>query len=139
MKFVFPAFWIFMFGMGTLGLFLGAFHGRDNQAPPEFVKWQFLGVWVAGSIFLWWGCARLKNVRIGSDAIYVSNFLQEVRIPFDAIQEVTENRWLNIHPITIRFRTETPFGNRISFMPTRRLFGWRSHPVVGELRDLAHL
>ena len=80
MKFVFPAIWISMFGMGTLGLFFGAFHGQKDQAPPEFMRWQFLGVLIAGSIFIWWACARLKKVRIGSDAIYVSNFLQEIRI-----------------------------------------------------------
>jgi hypothetical protein len=139
MKFVFPTIWITGFGMGTLGLFFGGLHGRDNQAPPEFMKWQFLFFFIAGSIFIWWACARLKKVRVAADAIHVSNFLQEIRIPFGEIQEVTENRWLNIHPITICFRTTTTFGDRIVFMPTRRLFGWRSHPIVAELRKLAHL
>ena len=34
MKFVFPPFWIGMFGMGTCGLWLGTFHDR-NGPPPE--------------------------------------------------------------------------------------------------------
>jgi hypothetical protein len=53
---------------------------------------------------------------------------------------VAENRWINIHPVTIYFRSETIFGRQIVFMPTRRLFGiGQPHPVVGELRALAHL
>jgi hypothetical protein len=139
MKFVFPTIWISMFGLGTFGLFLGAFHGQGDTAPPTWMKWQFLAVWIAGSAFIWWGCARLKKVRTDETAIYVSNYLKEVRIPLDAIRDVTENRWINIHPVTIHFRYSTPFGDSIVFMPTVRLFSWTSHPVVSELRDLAHV
>jgi hypothetical protein len=125
--------------MGTVGLFLGSFHGRADSTPPDWVKWQFLAVWVAGSAFILWGCVPLKRARLDDAAIYVSNYFKEVRIPLDAIREVTENRWINIHPVTIYFRYATPFGDRIIFMPTIRFFGWRSHPVVRELRDLSHV
>jgi hypothetical protein len=138
MKFVFPTFWISMFGLVTVALFLGAFLGPHNSLPPDGMKWAFLAVWVAGTIFIYWGCARLKRVRIEDSAIYVSNYLKEIRIPFDAVADVTENRWINIHPVTIHFRTATEFGDRITFMPKIRIFGWRSHPVVAELRQLAH-
>ena len=63
MKFVFPTICISMFGLGTVGLFLEAFHGRGGTATPPWVKWQFLAVWIVGSMFIWWGCARLKKVR----------------------------------------------------------------------------
>jgi hypothetical protein len=139
MKFVFPTVWISLFGLGTIGLFLGVFHDRDNAAATEWMKWQFLAMWIVGSGFIWWGCARLKKVRTDGSAIYVSNYLKEVRIPLEAIRSVTENRWINIHPVTIHFRYVTPFGNRIVFMPTVRFFSWRSHPVVSELRELAHV
>jgi hypothetical protein len=139
MKFVFPTVWISLFGMGTLGLFLGEFHGRNDAPPPEWMKWQFLAIWLIGTSFILWGCCRLKKVRIEPAAIYVSNYFKEVRIPFDVIRDVTENRWINIHPITIHFRSPTPFGESIVFMPTIRFFSWCSHPVVTELRDLAHV
>lgn len=139
MKFLFPVVWISGFGIGTLLLFLGGFHGRDNSAPPDSMKWEFLAAWVAGSAFIWWGCARLKKVQISSDAIIVSNFLKELCIPFSEIIDVTENRWINIHPVTIHLRSDTCFGSRIMFMPTRRLFGWGRHPILGELRTLANL
>jgi len=138
-KFVFPTIWISMFGLGTLGLFLGVFRDCGDAAPPDWMRWQFLAIWIVGSAFIWWGCARLKRVRTDGSAIYVSNYFREVRIPLDAIRDVTENRWINIHPVTIHFRHDTPFGGRIVFMPTVRFFGWRSHPVVSELRELAHV
>jgi len=138
MKFVFPAIWISMFGLGTLGLFLGAFRGFDNSPAPGGMKWGFLAAWIAGTIFIYWGCARLKKVRIEDSAIYVSNYLKEIRIPFDAVADVTENRWINIHPVTIHLRSATEFGDRITFMPKIRIFSWQSHPVVAELQELAH-
>jgi hypothetical protein len=138
MKFVFPTMWISMFGLGTLGLFLGAFRGPDNTPPPEGMKWGFLAAWLVGTTFIYWGCARLKRVRVEDSSIYVSNYLKEIRIPFDAVVDVTENRWINIHPVTIHLRSATDFGDRITFMPKIRIFGWRSHPVVAELRELAH-
>jgi hypothetical protein len=138
MKFVIPAIWISMFGLGTLGLFLGAFRGPDDLPPPGAMKWGFLAGWIVGTIFIYRECARLKRVRIEDSAIYVSNYLKEIRIPFNAIADVTENRWLNIHPVTIHLRSATEFGDRITFMPKIRIFSWRSHPVVAELRELAH-
>lgn len=103
------------------------------------MKWQFLAIWVVGSAFILWGCSRLKRVRVDESGLLVSNYLKEIRIPFDDILDVTENRWINIHPVTIHFRQSTPFGERVVFMPRVRLFAWTSHPVVGELRTLAHV
>lgn len=138
MKFVFPTIWVSMFGLGTLGLFFDSLRGPNNSSPPEAMKWGFLGGWIAGTIFIYWGCVRLKRVRINDSAIYVSNYLKEIRIPFDAVASVTEIRWINIHPVTIHLRSATEFGDRITFMPKIRIFNWRSHPVVEELRELAH-
>jgi len=69
----------------------------------------------------------------------LSNYLKKIRIPSIAIRDVTDYRWINIHPAIIHFRYSTPFGDSIVFMPTVRLFSWTSHPVVSELRNLAHV
>ncbi len=139
MKFVFPTIWIAIFGLGTLAMFCGALRGHEHTAAPPEMKWAFLAAWIVGTAFIYWTCARLKKVRLDESALYVSNYLEEVRIPFDAIADVTENRWINIHPITIHLRSATAFGDRIVFMPKLRVFGWRSHPVVSELRKLAQV
>lgn len=132
MKVVFPVIWIGGFGFGTVGMWLGA-------GAPAFLKWQFLVTWIAGSAFILWSCGRLKRVRIDREFLYVSNYRREIAVPLSMIEAVTENRWINIHPVTVRFRVPTEFGQTITFMPTARFFGWSSHPVVQELREAAHL
>jgi hypothetical protein len=122
MKYVFSSIWICGFGLGTLFLFFEAFHNRDGNGAPEEMKWQFLAAWVCGSIFIWWGCARLKRVRTDGAVLVVSNYLEEFRIPLTEIRAVTENRWINIHPVTIHLRHPSPFGNSIVFMPRSRFF-----------------
>ena len=137
MKVLFPAFWITGFGLGTLGLWLGSMHGANGTPPPEEMKWQFLIMWIVGTMFIRWGCFGLKRVRLDSTNLYVSNYLREISIPITMIVDVTENRWLNIHPVTIHFRYPTDFGESIKFMPKVRFFGWSSHPIVAELKQLA--
>jgi len=69
--------------------------------------------------------------------LHVSNFRKEIVVPLTFIESVTENRWINVHPVTIHFRGETEFGRKISFMPKARMMFFRSsHPVVGELRRM---
>jgi len=138
MKFVLPPVWITGFGMGAMGLWMGDLHANHGMAPPDFMKWQFLLAWVLGSTFILWSCARLKRVRLDGGRLFVSNYLRESSVPLAMIDEVTENRWLNIRPVTLRFRGATDFGDRICFMPKARWFPfWRPHPIVEELRQLA--
>lgn len=139
MKVIFPILWIGGFGAGTVSLWLDAMPGSSGAGAPAWMKWQFLVMWLAGAAFIGWSCGRLKRVRVDREFLYVSNFRREITVPLNAIEAVTENRWINIHPVTLRFRVPTEFGQSITFMPTARFFGWSSHPVVQELRDAAHL
>jgi hypothetical protein len=137
-KFVFPALWIGLFGLGTLELWAGKMTGKDGTPPPVEIKFLFLTMWSVGSVFIWWTCMRLKQVRVGDQSIYISNYLKEISIPIGMITDVRENRWINIHPVTIHFRGDTEFGQKITFMPERRFIApWKRHPVVDELRLLA--
>ena len=138
MKFVFPIVWISGFGFGTLALWVGAINGPTSHGAPPEMKWVFLGAWIAGTAFILWGCAGLKRVRMDRDFLYVSNFRREIVVPLSSIGSVTESRWISIHPVTIHLRVPTEFGDKVTFMPTARLFGFRSsHPVVNELRRAA--
>jgi hypothetical protein len=140
-KFVFPVVWISGFGSGALSLWLGAFHGRNNELPPPEMRFVFLGVWIVGSVFILWFSASLKRVSVDERQLLVSNYLQEISIPFSAILDVGQNRWVNSRPVTIYLRKATGFGDRITFMPKRRIsFAfWRADPVVDELKQLAGL
>jgi len=136
-KIVFPIFWIGGFATGTASLFLmGADTQVDTkQIPPPDMKWIFLAATLAGSVFLYWGCVRLKRVALDDHAVYVSNYLKEIAVPLQEIECVSENRLINIHPVTLTFRYETEFGRRVVFMPKVRLFALlSSHPVVEQLR-----
>ncbi|MEO6690024.1 MAG: hypothetical protein ABIS07_01510 [Dokdonella sp.] len=136
MKFVFPAIWISMFGAATLALWSGSMQARNGQNLPMEMKWVFLFGWIAGSAMILWFCAPLKRVRMDGAILHVSNYLREIAVPLTSIDRVAENRWINIHPVTIHFRRTTEFGDAIRFMPTARMFGFFSaHPVVAELEQ----
>jgi hypothetical protein len=90
---------------------------------------------VVGSAFIYWTAIRLKRVAMDDKGLYVSNYRQEIFVPFRDVGEVTENRWIDIHPVTIRFQRDTDFGNSIVFMPKARWFSsFANHPVVPEIR-----
>ena len=80
----------------------------------------------------------MKRVSVDDNFLYVSNYLKEIAIPLSDIHDVAENRWVNIHPVTIRLKASSEFGDKIVFMPTARFFAlFSSHPVVSELKELA--
>jgi hypothetical protein len=138
MKVIFPVVWITAFGFGTLMLWLDAMHDKVGAPPPDEMKWQFLLIWIIGTTFISWLSLPLKQVRVDSTNLYISNYLKEVSTPLKNISDVTENRWINIHPVTIHFRNPTEFGHKITFMPTVRFFAlWSSHPIVEELKRWA--
>jgi hypothetical protein len=141
-KFVFPVLWISGFGLGTVSLWLDAFHGGNSELPPSVMKFVFLGVWIIGSAFILWACAGLKRVRVDERQLFVSNYLREICIPFSAVRDVRQNRWEGSRPITIYFRYVTEFGDRATYMPKLRIFipfFWRVDPVVNELKQSAGL
>jgi hypothetical protein len=127
--------WTAGFGGGTLGLWIGSVGANP---PPAPMKWIFLAMWVLGTALFLWLLAPLKKVRIDGTSLYVSNYRREITVPLSEIESVSENWWMNHHPVTIHLRHETPFGRRITFIPQFRLqLFWRSHPIVAELRALA--
>jgi hypothetical protein len=133
MKIVFPALWIPTWGFVTLMMFFSGV----NDADP-FAKVFFLFAWAVGFAVIYWSSIRLKDVSVDDNFLYVSNYLKEVVIPLSDIRDVTENRWINIHPVTIHLKSPSEFGDKIIFMPKTRLFAFfSSHPVVKELKVLA--
>jgi hypothetical protein len=127
-KIIFPTFWIGGFCLSTLKLFL--------SPAPAPLRWIFLFGTAVGTLFLWWICFPLKRVRMDDQALYISNFKTEIAVPLHNVAEVTENYWLNDHPVTIRFHSGTGFGTKIVFVPKQGWFTWwwSSHPVVAEIR-----
>jgi hypothetical protein len=128
-KFLLPPIWILTFGYAT---FLW------SDGPPQ-MKFVFLVAWIAGTTSILWINVGLKRVRMDERQLYVSNYVQEIHIPFSAITDVKQNRWLNSRPITICFRDVTEFGDQVRFIPKQSFQFWRTDPVVNELKQLAGL
>jgi hypothetical protein len=140
-KFVSPVLWISFFGLGTVLFWLGYLRDKNNASPPPEMKFVMLVMWFVGSASFLWAYAGLKRVRIDGQHLLVSNYFREIRIPFSAVTDVSQNLWLNYRPVTIYFREATEFGDRATFMPKRRLSirFWRTDPIVDELKQLAGL
>ena len=143
-KFVFPAIWIPIFGIGVILTFQNPrtvlYNGVRGAAPP-YIGFIFLGAWLVGSACVLWFTAPLKLVSVEGDDLIVSNYAKEWRVPLTNISAVTQNRWINLRPITIHFREETPFGQTAVFMPPARwrVLFWNEDPEVDELRRRAGL
>lgn len=135
MKFVIPPLWTLMFGAAALGLW----STRTGAAGvPVASKVMVLLVWILGSLLIWRTCVPLKRVQLDGTTLLVSDYRSTIRVPVGDIEEITENRWISMHPVTLHFRRATEFGNDVVFMPKVRVFAFLgSHPVVAELRALA--
>ena len=103
------------------------------------MKFMFLGAWVLGTTFILWANAGLKRVRMDEHQLYISNYVREISIPFGAIMDVKQNRWLNSRPITIYLRDATEFGEKATFIPKWRIRVkfWQIDSIVNELKRLA--
>ncbi len=139
-KFVFPTIWLAPFAIGTCGLYINAVMNTNAQArgQSQLLCIPFTMALLVGGACFYELFKRLNKVAIDRDHLLVCNYFSEFVVPLSDIESVTEIVWINIHPVTISFKTETPFGKKIVFMPKMRLFGaFQTHPVVAEQRELA--
>lgn len=127
-KFIVPALWAMAIGVASMLTF-----------TSERVAVALAIVWAVAGVALLRLCVPLKRVTLEDDALLVSNFRTEWRIPYTLIAEVTQNRWIKLRPITIRLKRDVGCGETVVFMPYVRL-RWRflnEDPEVDELRKLA--
>jgi hypothetical protein len=124
-KFIFSTLWIGGFGLGTIMLFVS---GQDG-------KWSFLIAWIIGAFFIYNFCVKLKLVEIDDNCVHISNYVKKTSLRLSEIDEIRENLFINLHPILIKFKNDTIFGNKILFTP-KGSYIFRRHPIVQELRDM---
>jgi predicted PurR-regulated permease PerM len=137
-KFVFPAIWILIGGF----LLFVTVEGIHRTSLPDTLTWLLIVVpWLFGIVFLLWFAAPILRVELRDGRIYASNYRREIEIQRSDIASVTQNVWVNVRPITLHLRNETPFGTRIRFIPPGRVIFafWREDPLVEKLRELAGL
>jgi len=130
-KRIFPAIWIIAFSLLTLFVWIGGCRTDSS------LKWLTLICLPAGSLFLFWFSARIKNVRLRGDHLIVSDYRSEELIPLLQVEEVGETRIWNPKLIKLRLVRSGQWGNEIIFIaPIRLQFVFSDHPLVKELRDM---
>lgn len=130
-KFVFTALWSGGFGLGTVTMFF------SGQPEVRTMRWLFAAVWILGTTLIWWTCARFKRVKLNGTALLISNYRDEIAVQAADIADVRQNRWINLRPITLTLRRETPFGRMVTFMPRRSFRLFSEDEIVMRLRGLA--
>lgn len=126
---------MFYFGMSA-GLYREMFHGGLS---PTLVN-LFWGMRSLGTLLAPWRGYGLKHIAVDGNSIYISDYFREAKLPLGDILEVSENRWIDLHPITIEFASSAPWSHYIRFMPKIRPLvpQWFPHPVAAELRDMIY-
>jgi len=128
--------WIIGFGAGTVALWVGAFQGNDNQLSSDWMRWQFLTMWLVGSTYLVWFASRLRRVSLDDGILKASNFYREVSVPVAAICRVTQSYMSRPTTITIHLDRQTSLGSKIFFVPEGPLHFLSSHPINDELNAI---
>ena len=92
------------------------------------MKWRFLAGLLLGSVAIYWSCVRLMRVVMTERELRISNYRREIVVALSDVDEVTVNRWVKLHPVTIQFVRRTDFGHSIVFMPKARPFAGFASP-----------
>jgi len=114
--------------------FVTAFFLRDTPALDPFV--------ITAAILLApiaWNAGRFKRVMMDDHSLYVSNFRQEIVVPLSAVDRVSHSGWTTLHPVTIHFNQDTPFGRNVVFVPwsMRLLSPFRKPAIVAKIEEAA--
>ena len=111
-KVVFPPLWIGVLG-GLLGwVFLTT--GRIHIASGFRL---LAALAAAATVFLLWFTARLQRVGYAGRELVVANYWREARIPFEVVESVEPVWWYRRRLVRIQFRTRTPFGQVVYYLP----------------------
>jgi hypothetical protein len=136
-KCILPTFWIAGFAIATVLMFTTPESFKGDKDIREF-RPIFLIITVAGAVFFYWSCMRLKKVSLKDNVLIVSNFLSEVVIPLGDVERVSGSVMMHPELVWLYLRRPTDFGTKIVFAAKWRFFsGFNRHPIVNELQKLA--
>jgi len=103
------------------------------------IRWQLAAAWVLGSALHWWTCARLKRVELRRTILVISNYRDDITVDVADIARVTQNRLINLRPITLLLSKDTMFGRKIMFIPPMSFRLFAEDQIVSKLRRLAEI
>lgn len=124
-KFVFSTIWFFACRVLLFG------DGFGKTFDPTIII-----LLVVLPFFVFWEYSRIKKVEMDMDYLYVSNYIRREKIPLDNVGSITDNIWLQSHPVTINLKESCSFGRKVVFMPRMMFLFFQHHPIVNELKNM---
>lgn len=96
----------------------------------------FFGFWFVMTPFVFWYASKLKRVVLLDESILrVKGYLKEIDIPLPNVESVTESGWSRMRHVTLRLKVRSEFGDRIWFIPKRKLETLGRKSTLEELRE----
>lgn len=89
-KFVFPALWLGVWGYFTILLFVApeSVNWEGGGTPPEWAPLVFASIWVVVAALMALFLLPLQRVHVSSTGLRISNYFDERRIPWAALEAV---------------------------------------------------
>lgn len=111
-KLVFPVIWL-----GLISVVLVAAIVRTGHISMASDLRLLVVVVFIATVFMLWFSMRLQRVGYSGRELVISNYWREARIPFDQVEAVEPVWWYRRRMVRIRFRSESPFGLVIYYLP----------------------
>jgi hypothetical protein len=127
--------------VGLSGALLMAWLGKftDNNGKPMSVEvlCVFTLMWALVMVGLVRTLGFLKQVEVDDDALYISNYTTELRIPLSEVFAVyASGGSKGLTRVSIAFRNPSAFGESIEFLPRLRQCWASMDPAIRELQAL---
>ena len=136
-SFVLPVLLIGGLPCGLLLCWMGIIRGDDGKPFSLEQLSVFTVMWALIMVGLIRAVGFIKRVEVDGEALYVSNYLTEIRIPLSEVTAVGEAGGAKeLTRVTIGLRTRSAFGQTIQFLPRLRWNWSDNEPAVRELRTL---
>jgi hypothetical protein len=133
-KLILPMVWIGAFGSAAVAaLVIPGWAPRPLITAVAFALAVAFGIWVFRTT-----CWPLKKVELGPRSFFVSNYRDEIEVPFTDVEAVEGSRMRRPAVVQLHVRRDAGFGRCIEFMPPERLLhlGIRPHPMARELQKI---
>jgi hypothetical protein len=112
---------------------------RDNDGKPMSVEvlCVFTLMWALTMVGLVRSLGFLKRVEVDDDALYISNYTTEVRIPLSQVTDVRESGGpKGLTRVSIALRNPSALGESIEFLPRLSRCWAGMDPAIRELQAL---
>ena len=131
LKLFIPTFWIVFFGSFTFAVWMT--DARNLGGLPEIpLQYGSLLFLLIGAFLLYKTLLKLKRVEMDSEFVYATNYHKHARYPYHNIEKIEELDYLFFNLVHIHLKTPGYFGEKISFIPSKKRFQdfLNKHPEV---------